>query len=138
MPEIKYRRRLNEVFGPMGWGIVPRGETVVGKDIVTREYALIVNGCFVSQAMGVNNYFSTESIPQAVEGAKSNALMRCCKDLCIASELWDPLFIRWFTKMHVTTHWAEHTTTKKKRRWSFKKDEPAEVPYPYKLTSQLT
>lgn len=46
MPEIKYRRRLNEVFGPMGWGIVPRGETVVGKEIVTREYALIVNGWY--------------------------------------------------------------------------------------------
>lgn len=46
MPEIKYRRRLNEVFGPMGWGIVPRGDTVVGKEIVTREYALIVNGWY--------------------------------------------------------------------------------------------
>lgn len=46
MPEIKYRRRLNEVFGPMGWGIVPRGEPVIGKEIVTREYALIVNGWY--------------------------------------------------------------------------------------------
>ncbi len=27
---------------------------------------------------------------KACESAKSNALMRCCKDLGIASELWDP------------------------------------------------
>ena len=27
---------------------------------------------------------------KAMEAAKSNALVRCCKDLGIASELWDP------------------------------------------------
>lgn len=48
LPEIKYRRRLNEAFGPMGWGLIPRGETVVGASIVTREYALIVDGRYVS------------------------------------------------------------------------------------------
>ncbi|KAI5464851.1 mitochondrial genome maintenance MGM101, partial [Mariannaea sp. PMI_226] len=134
LPEIKYRRRLNEAFGPMGWGIIPRGDTVVGKEIVTREYALIVNGCFVSQALGVNNYFSPEGIPQAVEGAKSNALMRCCKDLGIASELWDPNFIRWFNKNHIISEWAENTTTKKKRVFYFKKGETPEVTFPWKLT----
>ena len=89
---------------------------------------------FVSQAQGVNNYFSVEGIPQAVEGAKSNALMRCCKDLGIASELWDPLFIRWYNKNHAVSEWVEHTGTKKKRRWYFKKEGPIEVPYPYKLS----
>ena len=44
LPEIKYRRRLNEAFGPMGWGMIPKGEPVVGSSIVTREYALIVAG----------------------------------------------------------------------------------------------
>lgn len=44
MPEIRYRRKLNEAFGPMGWGIAPRGEVVVGKEIVTREFALIIDG----------------------------------------------------------------------------------------------
>lgn len=44
LPEIRYRRRLNEAFGPMGWGLIPKGEPVVGDSIVTREYALIVGG----------------------------------------------------------------------------------------------
>lgn len=48
LPEIKYRRKLNEVFGPMGWGLIPKGEPVVGSNIVTREYALIINGRYVS------------------------------------------------------------------------------------------
>ena len=32
--------------------------------------------------------FESSGIPTATEAAKSNALMRCCKDLGIASELW--------------------------------------------------
>jgi hypothetical protein len=44
LPEVKYRRRLNEAFGPMAWGMVHRGDVVIGNQIVTREYALIVNG----------------------------------------------------------------------------------------------
>jgi hypothetical protein len=44
LPEIKYRRKLNDVFGPMGWALIPRGEPVVGENIVTREYALLAGG----------------------------------------------------------------------------------------------
>lgn len=51
LPEIKYRRRLNQAFGPMGWGMIPRGEAVVGDNIVTREYALIVGGRYVIETL---------------------------------------------------------------------------------------
>lgn len=44
LPEIKYRRILNKAFGPGGWGLAPRSELVVGEKVVTREYALVVNG----------------------------------------------------------------------------------------------
>jgi hypothetical protein len=43
-PEIKYRRILNQAFGPGAWGLAPRGELVVGEKVVTREYALVVHG----------------------------------------------------------------------------------------------
>ena len=88
LPEIKYRRILNKAFGPGAWGIIPRSGTFINKKNISREYALFVHGRFVSQARGEQNYFGEESIPTASEGAKSNALMRCCKDLGIASELW--------------------------------------------------
>lgn len=44
LPEIKYRRILNRAFGPGGWGLVPRSESIVTPKTVTREYALICNG----------------------------------------------------------------------------------------------
>ncbi|KAM0440063.1 hypothetical protein ACHAPT_001166 [Fusarium lateritium] len=132
LPEVKYRRRLNEAFGPMGWGMVNRGDVVVGTNIVTREYGLVINGRFVSQAQGVNNFFSPEGLPAAIEGCKSNALMRCCKDLGIASELWDPVFLRWFRKHYMEERWVEHVTTKKKRTFWYRKG-LAEPVFPYKL-----
>ena len=44
LPEIKYRRILNNAFGPGGWGLAPRGETIVTAKAVTREYALVALG----------------------------------------------------------------------------------------------
>lgn len=44
LPEIKYRRKLNKAFGPGGWGLAPRGETIVTAKVVTREYGLICGG----------------------------------------------------------------------------------------------
>lgn len=44
LPEIKYRRILNKAFGPGGWGLVPRGETIVTGKLVTREYGLVAGG----------------------------------------------------------------------------------------------
>ena len=44
LPEIKYRRILNKAFGPGGWGLAPRGETIVTARAVTREYGLLALG----------------------------------------------------------------------------------------------
>ena len=43
-PEIRYRRRLNQAFGPGGWGLAPRGDTHVTKNMVTREWGLVCLG----------------------------------------------------------------------------------------------
>lgn len=47
LPEIKYRRVMNRAFGPGGWGLAPRGETIVTGKSVTREYALLAHGRYV-------------------------------------------------------------------------------------------
>lgn len=107
LPEIKYRRILNKAFGPGGWGLAPRSETNVGPKVVSREYALVCFGrsdlflcqsCpvfaelephrLVAIARGEQEYFDPSGVATATEACKSNALMRCCKDLGIASELW--------------------------------------------------
>lgn len=47
LPEIKYRRILNKAFGPGGWGLAPRGESIVTAKLVTREYGMVVQGRYV-------------------------------------------------------------------------------------------
>ncbi|CAO1598524.1 hypothetical protein XANCAGTX0491_002286 [Xanthoria calcicola] len=131
LPEIKYRRILNKAFGPGAWGLAPRGETIVTAKAVTREYALVALGRLVSVARGEQDYFSPEGIPTAVEGCKSNALMRCCKDLGVASELWDPRFIRKFIAEHAKEVWVEHQQTQKRRKIWMRKDD--QVKYPFKI-----
>jgi|SRR5690242_1606827 len=49
LPEIKYRRILNKTFGPGGWGLAPRGESIVTGRLVTREYGMVVQGRYVQR-----------------------------------------------------------------------------------------
>ncbi|KAK5169559.1 uncharacterized protein LTR77_005535 [Saxophila tyrrhenica] len=130
LPEIKYRRILNRAFGPGGWGLAPRGETIVTGKQVTREYGLVCMGRLVSVARGEQVYFDPEGVPMATEGCKSNALMRCCKDLGVASELWDPRFIKRFMAEMGREIVVEHQTTRKRRRHFMRKDD--EVKFPFK------
>lgn len=129
LPEIKYRRILNAAFGPGGWGLAPRGELAVGEKIVSREFALVVQGRYVGQARGECPYFGPDTVATAGEGCKSNALMRCSKDLGIASELWDPRFIRKFRQDFCREVWVEHVATKKRRQIWLRKDCPPAYPY---------
>nr|OQO27321.1 hypothetical protein B0A51_04212 [Rachicladosporium sp. CCFEE 5018] len=133
LPEIKYRRILNRVFGPGGWGLAPRGETIVTGKLVTREYGLVCGGRLVSIARGEQQYFDPDGIPTATEGCKSNALMRCCKDLGIASELWDPRYIKGFVRDHAKEMIVEHAVTKKRRKHWMRRDD--ELKYPLKEVS---
>jgi len=131
LPEIKYRRVLNKAFGPGGWGLAPRSETHVGPKVVSREYALVCLGRLVAIARGEQEYFDPSGVSTATEACKSNALMRCCKDLGIASELWDPRFIREFKAKHCVEIFAEHASTKKKKKLWRRRDQP-KFDYPWK------
>ncbi|KAL6943167.1 hypothetical protein ACO0RG_002155 [Hanseniaspora osmophila] len=129
LPEIKYRRALNNAFGAGGWGLVPRSETIITDRLVTREYGLVCHGQLVGVARGEQDYFSPEGIPTATEGCKSNSLMRCCKDLGIGSELWDPVFIKTFKKQYCEEKFVEHVVNKKKKKIWIRKDRDIEYPW---------
>lgn len=83
----------------------------------------------VSLARGEMQYFDPEGIPTATEGCKSNALMRCCKDLGIASELWDPRFIRKFLASNGKEIFVEHAVTKKRKKHWMRKDDAVRYPW---------
>jgi hypothetical protein len=40
LPEIKYRRRLNQAFGPGAWAMKPIGAVHIEGDTLTRAYQL--------------------------------------------------------------------------------------------------
>lgn len=104
-----------------------KGYVYLIKDAANVMYRL------VSIARGEQDYFSKDGIPTASEGCKSNAMMRCCKDLGIASELWDPRFIKAWKAKYAKEVFVEHQVSKKRtKHWLRKEDS---INYPYKESS---
>lgn len=96
LPQVKYRRKLNQTFGPMGWALMAVDDLKMKGNVLYRRYVLIVGDRYVAEAIGSQQYFENNpnmDYADAAEGVKSNALERCCKDLGVASELWDPNYI---------------------------------------------
>jgi hypothetical protein len=104
LPEVRYRRILLNAFGPGGWCLVPRGPHSIVDGILSREYALYANGRLISIARGAALIQGHSNSAASSENVRSNALMRCCKDLGVASELWDPAYV---------AKWKERNAMKK-------------------------
>jgi hypothetical protein len=136
LPEIKYRRILNSAIGAGAWALVPRQGTAICKGgHYSREWALFIDGRYISQARGDSQYMVTSYPDYGMldESARSNALMRCCKDLGVGSELWDGNFVSSWKEKHAAEVWAEMVTTGTKRRLWRKKD--GKLSFPYKELS---
>lgn len=117
--QIRYRRILNESFGPGGWAMIPKGEYTKGETIIYREYVLVAEGRFISEAMGSAEYQEKNSRmtwADAAEALKSNALMRCCKDLGIASRCWDRPAMEVWKDTYAVQVWVEGKTRPQWRR----------------------
>lgn len=140
LPEIKYRRILNHAFGPGAWSLLPVDITVSQSD--NQMYyrgRLYVHGRFVSESIGEQQYFASNdrmSYATAAESAKSNCLMRTCKDLGCASSLWDPTFTRRWVAQYAVQVWCTNVGSggdrgKKRMMWR-KKSSPAIDQFPWK------
>lgn len=133
MPEIKYRRRLNAAFGPGGWALLPVKWAENGKTVICQA-RLFVDGRFIAEAIGEADYIphnNSYTFATASEAAKSNALMRTCKDIGIASELWDPDYISEWLKRFALEVWCKTKDGKAKRFWRKKTDPPIDR-FPWK------
>jgi hypothetical protein len=87
-----YRDRLDAAFGLGGWGMVPVGMPVEKDTSIFTPYALVVDGIPRVYAWGEQELHKM-SYGDGLEGAKSNAIVRCGKELGIARELWNRSFI---------------------------------------------
>lgn len=134
LPEIRYRRILNRAFGPGAWALMPRSIDTEDNMLYYRG-ALFVHGRFVSEAIGEQQYYPSNdrmSYATAAESAKSNCLVRCCKDLGIASELWDPNYVREWLARNAAQVWCTNRQDLQKRKkfWR-KKSAPAIDMWPW-------
>lgn len=106
--QVHYRRVLNKAFGPGGWALIPRGGFSTLDGVMMREYALFAEGRWLAEAVGQAEYQEKNdrmTWADAAEAVKSNAIMRCCKDLGVASECWDRRFTEQFQDEYCVRVW---------------------------------
>lgn len=106
------RDRLNRVFRPGQWSIIPRNRwaedfrTAKGYPAsrVYVEAMLVIRGCFVAEAVGEMEYYpnnASQNYGDAVEGAKTAALRRCCKELGVGLQAWKKEWCEgWWARRH--------------------------------------
>lgn len=87
-----YRDRLDAAFGLGGWGMVPVGLPKEKDGSIFTPYALVIGGLPRVYAWGEQQLHKM-TYGDGIEGAKSNAITRCGKELGIGRELWNRAYI---------------------------------------------
>jgi genome maintenance protein MGM101 len=93
------RRRLNQVFGALGWALIPiptddgklfSRDGTGDREVVLMRGRLYVRGHFRSDHIGEQALSHDRmTYATACEAAQSDTLTRCAKDLSIGWECWD-------------------------------------------------
>jgi hypothetical protein len=102
LPWQIYVNRLKSAFR-MAWALIPHSPIKKEGNLFIREYALVIDGKLAGFAFGEQSYNPnnpTMTYGDALEGMKSNALMRLCKGIGISLELWNPTFIKEWKSKH--------------------------------------
>jgi Mitochondrial genome maintenance MGM101 len=134
--QVRYRRILNDTFGPGGWGLIPTGDFQQDGGTLCREHSMFAEGRFISSAIGEADFQPNNprySKATAAESLKSNALTRCCKDLLVASECWDKRFCEGWKRKNAVAVWcvgkAGDNAGKKKKLWRRRDADRFEYPW---------
>lgn len=107
LPQAMYTKRLNDVLGIGNWALLlvknAKEDLGNGKFKVFYDGVLMIRGQFASRSCGEATYMTSndnQSWASALEAAKSDCRVRCCKDLGIAADAWMPAFIRAWQKKY--------------------------------------
>lgn len=131
LPGVAYRRILTRAFGVGAWALLPRGPARTMGDLVVYHGALYILGRFVSEAVGECQTRFGMSYASSLEGARTDCLTRCCKDLGVATELWDPTWREAWQAKYADKKWVEAKEPGKKGRYSWSlKDKAATFALP--------
>lgn len=130
VPQSITLKRLNDVLGIGRWGLTLIGarQQDLGNEQAKVFYdgAMVVRGCFVSRSCGEAHYSlknKNQSWASALESAKTDCRQRCCKDLGIANDAWNPSFIRGWQKKHAVKVFVKKDD-KKEIAWRRKDVDP--------------
>jgi len=120
-PQVFWRDKLNQTFKRGQWALIKhKSSKDPVRDKVYYDGSLFIRNCFISRATGEAEYHSSnpmQSWASVEESAKSDCLGRCCKDLGIFKELWQPNFVRTWLKKHAVKVWIEDNNKKAKISW---------------------
>ena len=130
LPQVFWRQRLNQVVGIGQWALIVKGshkDPDTSKDKLYVEGVLLIRGHYVATAVGEAELHSdnkNQSWASVWESAKSDCITRCCKDLSIASEMWQPQFTKEWQKKYAIEVWCKMKDGKSKKLWRKKTSEP--------------
>lgn len=119
MPGVWWRRQLTRAFGAGGWALAPRGPTRTVGNGVEYHGALYCLGRWVAEATGgcESNYMSHADM---VESARTDCLSKCCKDLGMASELWEKDWREAWQREYAEKYTVQSGRDQGKERWRLK------------------
>jgi hypothetical protein len=120
VPGGALRERLIAAFGP--GQVALRQERDPFYDAGTQEAcfdgSLWIRGKYIARAIGGCKWRPTNqsmSKTDAIEGAKTDCLKRCCKEIGMASDLWNPAFLREFMEEWAVPYQGEAYDWKTKK-----------------------
>lgn len=110
MPQAEVRNILNKAFRPGNWRteinrtIFPTGVQIQNNNVFYHGN-LIVFDKIIADAIGEQVFYPNGNMTyaSAIEAAKSNFIIRACKDLGIGNECWQPKFAREWISKYATT-----------------------------------
>jgi hypothetical protein len=141
LPGIFYQEILDKAFGQGAWTLVRLDDGLNPDDnMVYYRGALFVEGRFVTEAIGENEYYPAKrgmTRARSLESARTECLKRCCKHLGVSSDLWKPRWVRQWLKDYAIQVWCKNIGTRgddagKKRPLWRRKDAPPIDTYPWK------
>lgn len=120
LPWVEYQTRLDKAFGT-AWSMVPNGMPRYDQSTnqIIWGFYLVVKGLLVDFAVGGQEYRPTGGLnfTDAIEGCKSNALMRLCKRLSIGLDMWRPSFVRAWKEKYAESYQGTDWRGSKKTFW---------------------
>jgi hypothetical protein len=124
LPWMEYVSRLRDAFG-ISWAIIPKDMPKFEGNHIFWSFYLMIQGKLAGFAIGEQQYHpsnATMTYGDAIEGAKSNALMRLCKGLGISLELWKPSFVRGWKEKY-----AEEYDDRGRKKWKKKNGKQGDI-----------